>query len=520
MHIYLRLSMGLILMFSSYACQPKGAKSAITSLRLNFQEGDVPSCHPFQTAGHVRGRVLGKLLFEGLTRIDNKGKPILAGAKELHLSSDKKTYTFLLRDNHWSDGSPVTADHYVSAWRHALTPGSDCLRADLFYLIKNGQKAKKGEVSIEEIGIQALDPTTLKVELENPSSYFLSLLAQPLFAPLKSPQEEPTAFNGPFKIKDWVKGREIHLEANSHFWNCGCVQLKDITIDCIQDPMTTLYMYEKGQIDWVGDPFCALQKEAKLDLIKKKQAYSQPVDRFFWIFLNTHHPLLSSEKIRKALSLSIDRAQIVNHISIGGEPILTPVPEAMIPYSYHPAPEEDLEGTQRLFSEGLKEMGMDKMPSVTLSYVNDGPGGKQLAEYLKERWEDAFGFTTQLQAYEWNVFRSHMEHHNFEIGGCMASAFYGDPLEFLDRFAELSNSNFPQWESAVFKEKISLIRQEPNEQKRIDLLREAEKILVDQTPFIPVYRCIHVFAHHPSLKGYTLDSAGCVDFAYASFVKE
>ena len=71
----------------------------------------------------------------------------------------------------------------------------------------------------------------------------------------------------------------------------------------------------------------------------------------------------------------------------------------------------------------------------------------------------------------------------------MASAFYGDPLEFLDRFEELTNDNFPQWESNAFKEKISLIRQETNEQKRMDLLVEAEQILVDQTPFIPLYRC-------------------------------
>ena len=520
MHVCSRLLIGLIMMFSSYSCQQTDTKSAITALRLNFQDGDVPSCHLFQTASHVRGRVLGKLLFEGLTRIDNTGKPILAGAKELHLSPDQKTYTFLLRDNHWSDGSAVTADHYVSAWRYALTPGSDCLRSDLFYLIKNGQKAKKGEVSIEQVGIQALDPTTLKVELENPSSYFLSLLAQSLFAPLKAPQEEPTTFNGPFKIKEWIKGKVIQLAANSYFWNCEQVQLNHITIDCVQDAMTNLYMYEKGQMDWIGDPFCPLQKESVLDLIKKKQAYSQPVDRFFWIFLNTHHPLLSSEKIRKALSLSIDRAQIVNHICIGGEPILAPLSEAMIPFSRDQIQEENLVLAQELFSEGLKEMGMDKMPPVVLSYTHDTPSRKQLTEYLKERWEDTFGFTIQIQGYDWNVYRSHLEHHNFEVGGCMESAFYGDPLEFFDRFVELSNSNFPQWESALFKEKISLIRKEPNEQKRMDLLVEAEKILLDQTPFIPVYRCTHVFAHHPSLKDYIIDNAGCVDFAYASFTKE
>ena len=453
-------------------------------------------------------------------RIDNTGQPALAGAKEVQVSSDKMRYTFLLRDNHWSDGSKVTADHYVSAWRHALTPGSDCPRADLFYLIKNGRKAKKGEISIEKVGIQALNPTTLIVELENPSPHFLSLLAQPLFAPLKKPQEEPKTFNGPFKIREWTKGVAIQLEANSHFWNSSHVQLNNISIDCVRDSMTALYMYEKGQIDWIGEPFCPLQKDVALQLIEKNQALSQPVNRFFWVFLNTHHPLLRSQKIRKALSLSIERKQIVGHICMG-EPILTPVHYAMIPYSVLQTEKEDLALAKHLFREGLQELNLTKdiSPPIMWSYIADLGGTKQLAEYLKERWEEAFGLTIKLQGCEWNVLRHNLESGAFEIGGCMASAFYGDPLEFLDRFEELNNDNFPQWESAAFKEKISLIRQETNEQKRMDLLVEAEQILVDEMPFIPLYRCIHVYAHHPSLKDYVLDGAGCVDFAYASFAK-
>lgn len=514
MRAFLKLVMGLMMVSSVSSCQQKGKKSATSYLRLNFQQGEVPSCHPFLSAGHMRGRTLGKLLFEGLTRIDSTGEPALAGAKEVQISSDKTRYTFLLRDNHWSDGSEVTADHYVSAWRHALTPGSNCPRADFFYLIKNGQKAKKGEISIENIGVQALDSKTLMVELENPSSHFLSLLAQPLFAPLKQPEEDPKIFNGPFKIGNWIKGVSIQLEANSCFWNCRHVPLNGITIDYVEDQMTATYMYEKGQIDWIGEPLSALTKESTLELVRKNQALFQPVDRFFWIYLNTHQSVLKSQKIRKALSLSIERKQIVDHVCVGGEPILTPVPAAMISYSRFQTQREDLELAKRLFSEGLQELDLIEAPCIVLSYIADA-SRKQIAEYLKERWEDALGLTIKLQGCEWNVLNNNLERGNFEIGGCMASAFYGDPLEFLDRFETLGNGNFPQWESDAFKEKLSLIRQEVNEQKRMDLLAEAEKILVDEMPIIPVYHCVHAYAHNPALKGYVLDGGGCVDFAYS-----
>ena len=193
----------------------------------------------------------------------------------------------------------------------------------------------------------------------------------------------------------------------------------------------------------------------------------------------------------------------------------------MIPYSILKTDKEDLELAKRLFREGLQELNLTKdiSPPIAWSYISDVAGRKQLAEYLKERWEEAFGLTIKLQGCEWNVLRHKLESGAFEIGGCMASAFYGDPLEFLDRFEELNNDNFPQWESDAFKEKISLIRQETDEHKRMDLLVEAEQILVDQTPFIPLYRLIHVYAHNPSLKDYVIDGAGCVDFAYASFAK-
>lgn len=515
---YINFLMVFLLMVSTHSCQRKSDDRTADYLHINFQEGDVPSLHPHLLVSHIRGRSLGKLLYEGLTRIDGEGNPVLAGAERVEISSDQIRYLFSLRSNAcWSDGSKVTAAHYVSAWRHALTPGTDCPRADVFYLIKGGRKAKRGEIAVESVGIQAIDATTLAVELEYPSAHFLTLLAQSVLAPLKNPQVEPKEFNGPFALKKWDKGVALQLEANPHFWNQDRVNLQAIDIAFVHDPMSAVYMYEKEQIDWIGDPFSSLPLESALRFIEKKEIYSIPINRFCWIYLNTQHPVLQSKKIRQALGLSIDRKQITDHICIDGEPMFTPVHTGMIPHLQ--SAQIDLTRAKRLFNEGLVELDLipETCPAITLNYPHL-PQRKQLAEYLQNAWEQAFGLAIKVQGIEWNTFRSNLDKKSFEIsGGCMECALYNDSLELLERFEGIENYNPPQWEDHAFKEKISLIRQEVDPAIRKQLLAEAEEILLDHMPIIPVYRNLLMYVHPPRLKDYVCDSGGSIDFAYASF---
>ena len=154
------------------------------SLTINFQEGDLPSLHPHDLLIYLRGIAATKLLFECLTRIDENGKVRLSGAEAVDVSQDRLRYIFTLRANRWSNGEPVTASHYEKAWKAALSPVSLCSRADLLYVVKNGEKAKKGAVSLDSVGVKAVDEKTLVVDLEYPSGFFLDLVSQPICAPL------------------------------------------------------------------------------------------------------------------------------------------------------------------------------------------------------------------------------------------------------------------------------------------------------------------------------------------------
>ena len=348
----------------------------MNSLKLNFQEGDLPSLHPHTIMIYLRGMTVGKNLYECLTRIDSHGKAQLAGAEAVDISPDRLRYTFKLRDNKWSDGTDVTAYQYETGWKEALSPTSNSSRSDLLYMIKNAEQAKKGEVPLESVGVKALDAKTLTVELAYPSPYFLEMIAQSICAPLiDAKQKEPTEFNGPFMVDTWKHGDYLRLKRNPFYWDKKHITLQQIEIYMIQDPMTAYAMYENNQIDWIGVPLIPLPAEIISDLQKNQKLKSHPVDRVFWIFLNTRHPCLSSASLRQALGLAVDREAITKHIFVGGHPLKKPFREDNLPLSTPTLFEEDLKEAKQKFEVGLKELGLTKetFPPLEIAYSASRP---------------------------------------------------------------------------------------------------------------------------------------------------
>lgn len=501
------------------ACQKiKTEETMHNSLKIDFQEGDLASLHPHDLMIYLRGISIGKTLFEGLTRIDENGKAQLAGAQSVDVSLNGLYYTFKLRKNHWSDGTAVTAFQYEAAWKEALAPVSFCPRPDLLYMVKNASEVKKGILPIENLGVKALDADTLFVELGRPSPYFLELLAQPISAPLQNPAERSIkAFNGPFIVEKWDRNSSLKLKPNPHFWNRKAVSLKSIDVYMVQEMETAYALYEQKELDWIGVPLCPLSSEQIVHLKEKKSLLSRPIDRAFWVFLNTQHQALSSPSIRKALSLAINRETITHNVLIGNNPLEKPLPHSLLPVDSQGSLKEDIAEANRQFAAGLKELGLTKetFPPLVITYSQQA-NRKQLAEYLQDTWTRALGIVVRLEPQEWNVLRTNLGNGQFEISGCFEASFYHDPLELLERMVTLSPSNFPQWISPLYQQKISSASNEVNLNARMNLLSEAEEILMDQMPFIPISSDKFLFAHNPKLHGYTFDSVGAIDFSYAT----
>lgn len=483
-------------------------------LKLNFVLGDVSSLNPHDLATGARGLALGKWLFEGLTRLNLHGEYELAGAQEVNISPCQTRYVFTLRSNHYSNGTPVVAQDYERSWKAAITSGT-CAKAHLFYCIKNAEKAKKGQISMDSIGVKALDSKTLIVDLEHPTSYFLSLVSNPLFAPFDV-KDNLIAFSGPYQLAEWKKNDTLTLEVNPFFWDQRQIHIKKIKIFTVKDSTTAFSLYQKGTIDWIGDPFSWLPPEILSSEISEGRLFkSSNIIYPFWVHLNTEYFPLSSALIRRALSCVIDRNQVAKHISIGDDPLFNPLPTG------EPVADLTNEGSEIakgkiLFEKGLKELHLtkEKFPTLRISSCSLS-GHKKIAEYLQQRWASIFDIQVELDIQEWGTFLGNLKNGDYQIGGYFVSADYDDLLACFELLS--SGTNLSMWKDAQYRATINQIRKESTPSLRAALFKKAEEILRKEMPIIWITNRSHYHSYPSNLKGLCFDQRGTPDLRWAYF---
>lgn len=233
-------------------CSTPEAPTRLKTLRISFASYPT-SLDPRMSGDFVSATMVG-LLYDGLTRCLPDGSPEPALADSVEISDDLKSYVFSLREAYWSDGRRVVARDFEQSWKQQLDPKSPSLCTYLFYPILNAEKAAKGEKGLNEVGIYAIDDQTLKVELEYPTAYFLSLTSFPSFLPVASHTEAPVV-NGPFTLEKEGSQSELVLKKNSFFWNHENIQIEEIKISIIPDEHAALGMFERGELDWLGELF-------------------------------------------------------------------------------------------------------------------------------------------------------------------------------------------------------------------------------------------------------------------------
>lgn len=496
---------------------PESTSSRKNTLRLNFIEGDVPSMVPHDLDLSARGCALGKWLFEGLTRLNLEGEYDLAGASSVEVSSDKKRYLFTLRHNYYCDGTLVSAQDYERSWKKALSSESGCKKAHLFYCIKNAEAVKKQELSIDKVGIKALDDNTLLVELSYPVPHFFSLLAMPLFAPYKL-KEGKILSNGPYLIDRWQKDDLLVLKPNRFFWDRDNIGLEEIQIFHVKDSIASFDLYNNGEIDWIGSPFSPLP----VDILSSQlsQGYLSEIPNHaapFWIYINTNHFPLSSSLIRRALSVVLNRREIAEYI-FHYPALFTPL-SRYLSRCKDPIVDRDLSNGKELFMKGLEDLNLtpETFPTITLSCCHLS-NNRKLAEYLQEKWQNAFGIKVHLNIQEWNSFYHDLQEGNYQIGGAFLGGDYNSPLAYLDQLAQ--DRNFPRWHHTEYCAIIRKIKGATDAQLKEELLEKAENIITTDAPIIPIVDGISYYSHHPDLKGVCFDFRGVPDLRWARFEKK
>jgi oligopeptide transport system substrate-binding protein len=469
------------------------------------------------------------MLYEGLMRLDKEGKLALALAQSYSLSSDKKTYTFTLRDAKWSDGSPITAYDFEYSWKKILSPDFETpIKHDL-YIFAGGKQASKGEIPFDDVGIRALDEKTLQVTLAYPAPYFLDMIAStPYFYPAKAriDEIEPKAFSstkgiysGPFILSRYRPGHSIRVEKNPHYWDAESVKLDAIEISCLSDMHTELALFERGELDWAGQPLSLglpidaidqLQKEGLLKTAKPSKLYLY--------FFNVDTPPFNNVKMRKAFSLAINRGDIVRHVTQGGQqPALGFVPTIFAKHRGTYFKDNDVKEARRLFELGLKEMGKTRetLEPIKINAYSASIQEK-VAQTVARQWEAAFGVPIKIETSEWSVHIDKLYNKDYQALCVNWFPSVRDPICFLEIFSP-EREGIANWKDVSYSKLLDRSNHLQNTSERNATLVEAEQMLVDYMPAAPLYFNGANYLLNDRLKNVYVSEFGIVDFKCASF---
>jgi len=481
--------------------------------------------------GDRRSQVLLRDLFEGLTRIGKDGMPELAMAKEVSISDDKRTYTFHLRNALWSNGSEVTAHDFVFAWKGALDSALGSPFCYAFFIIKNAKKAYANECAIDDVGLRAINAKTLEVTLEHPTPYFLELMANPLFSPLcqsaidghsnwASSVYPSFVTNGPFILKEHEVKSHFLLERNLLYWNKYRARTPSLSFAIIENPMTAYSMFQKGEIDWYGDPYGQIPLETitelQSSLIKKK------IGGLYWLVTSTEKPHLASPAIRHAIASAINRKALVHFINGGEEPAFSVLPSFMTMLDELPFDDGNVQEAQRLFAEGCAELGytLETYPHLAITHWAE-PVSTVIAEAIQQQLQQALGITVDLVGLDWGTYMKRVPAGDMDIATAPWYSWVDDPMFNLNYLKYKKNGiNGTCWQNEEYIHQLDEADACRDHLERKKHMRKAERIAMHELPLIPLYYSTYKYIKAPDLHGEVINSVGVLELKWLEKGKE
>lgn len=487
-----------ILAFFLGGCQNKASSLPNhRTVRLNLKN-DPASLDPRKGADIISSRMLF-LLFEGLVELNGDYSVTPAQAESYTTSPDGLVYTFVLKKSSWSNGAPVIAYDFEKAWKDVLDPEFPAPNAYLFYPIKNAERAKKGELPLTEVGIRCLDERTLQITLEKPTPYFLELIAFCSFFPVcssidtKNPHwayeaGDDFVSNGPFVLTEWKHNHELVMTKNPLYWDRERNLADTLQFSMISDEMTVFHLFEKGELDMIGDPLCPLPLEALNSLKKTGNVHKHPLGATSFITFNIHQPPFHNEKIRKAFAYAINRQDLVTHILHSDQiPALNMIPPVLKGGENRSFfADNDRELAQKLLQEGLAELGLSSLPKLTFLYAQTDQN-HQIAQAVQQQWKDVLHIDVALENLDFKVLLDRLCQKNYVFGQFMWAAQYTDPMNIFERFRSASLlKNYPGWENQEYVDLLEASFYETGEARKA-ILTKAEEIFLSEMPLCPLY---------------------------------
>lgn len=484
-----------------------------------------PTVDPGLATDNTSGAIV-KNVFEGLTAIvDNAPAPAVAEAWEV--SEDGLTYTFKLRsDATWSNGDSVKASDFEYAWKRVLNPETLAEYANLLYIIEGGEAYNKGEGEADAVGVKALDDTTLEVKLTAPVAYFPELVAHYTFMPVNQAVVEANpdwameagesyVTNGAFILSEWNHSSDYVLTKNPNYWDAENVSLETVNVQMVESEATANAMFQAGEIDYLGSPYQTVSLDA-IDTYKGDGTLNiEDYAAIYWYKINTTDEVMSNVNIRKALALAIDREGLVTNITKGQQqPALGYVPATISGFEEDRGyfADGDFESAKEYLAKGLEELGLTDPSELKVGIsINTSEAHSAIAQYIQEGWASNLGITVEIDNSEWQVYLDKLAALDYQVGRLGWIADYNDASSFLGMYDTADNGNNDTgWENEEYTALLKQAELETDLDARTELLKQAEALMIEEMPVIPIYYYTSLFVKKDTVQNMAPDALGNV----------
>jgi len=522
---------------------------------------------------------LAHAMFETLVILDFNNMQTNPGVADTwEISEDGLTYTFKLRDNaRWSNGDPVTAQDFIYSWRRAMLPDTAAGYGHFMFFIKGTEDffkwrtkqledyasefadgggsedqaralwAQTEKKFSEMVGLAAPDEHTLVLQLNRRTEYFLDMLAFATFMPVHPPSveagvvynadtggrlDDPTYWNdpdrlitnGPYFLKDRKYRRYNYLVANEYYWDRASMKNNSVLEAIISNEQSQLLAYDSGSIDYHP----GLNPALAYDMIQQKRRDVHVVPMAGTYFYNfnclptlndgTPNPLVDW-RVRKALAMAIDRDKIVKYVTRLGEPTAYSFvpPTAMV--SYHPPVQDGDRFNPQAAKQLLADAGYEDggtLKGLSILY-NTNAGHEDVAQAVKNMWEEYLGVVVTLEGVESKISNDRSRRQDYTIRRAGWYGDYADPTTWLDIRRSDDENNTTKWANKEYDDLLDLAGDEPDPDRRLKLLQQAESILLKESPMAMIYHQVVVAMYDPDrVKGLNLNGWSRVRFEHVS----
>lgn len=496
----------------------QGTKSKETRDYIVCNIGKMPKDLIMLNNSDYRQQDLLVNLFEGLVTSDENGKIVPALAESWSLSGDETCYTFKIRNTAaWSNGEDITAEDFVAFFSQILSRDKNNTYIKQLYCIFGAEDYNKEREDFNSVAIRALDKKTLEIRLNYPCNYFLNILAEPIYS-LRRINEDLTnwkknykdiLFSGSFIIDDILENKHIKLKKNEEYWNNSSVKSGDILITFVEGSEASLAAFQSYKIDiFTNPPVSEFNNLSQSGKIKKISSYGTEA----LVFNLKKKGIVTDVNYRKAIAAVINRKgiskKILNDTVRAATTYIPPnVSDGMNGqyinkdfFSLEPEKEKALELLSKSTPENIKG-------ELKLIYY-DTVENRKICEDIAKQIRESLKLTVQCKGYGPEEFTEAIKENDYDIAKVNYESSYDYPLSILERYTSMSELNLTGYKNTEFDTKVVKAKIEKDRVKKIQLLREAENILMEDMPVAPLYFTSDVICKKSNIDGIYTNKRG------------